>query len=202
MLQKSGEYADAKIILESKGLIDQQDLDAITVEGVGVVDDLVVGQGGGGRLEDLAAVGRGQRHAPLSSALKSLRIVLDDLVDSCNNNDLASTVRDRADFGTGLVTMAHRSSKSDGADGGQEVVRGGAKSATKLSLLSGVLLGQDGATDVVVGGLTHKVVDESNLLEGGRVSDVQRDTLISIKSTNVSPMFLSNASNDRLDSRK
>jgi len=51
----------------------------------------------------------------------------------------------------------------DGCHGGEVVIDGRADLAAELGLLAGVLLGNDGAVDVVPGGLTLDIGDESDL---------------------------------------
>lgn len=158
--------------LESKSLVDQQDLNTGRVEGVGLTDDLVMGQGRAGGLEDLSGVSAGNGQAPFEGSLVSLRLILDNLVGTDDHDHVLGTKGDTTDLGSRKITMGHLSVLGHGTHGGEEVIGGGTDGTAELSLLGGVLLGQDLATDVVVRVLAHQVVDESNLLQGGAVGNV------------------------------
>lgn len=117
-------------------------------------------------LEDLSREGTSSRNAPLHSTLVSLINILNNLVGANNNDDVLSTKGNTSNLGTGQITVGHSTSLGDGGHGGEEVVDGGTDGAAELGLLSEILLGENGGTDVVVGGLSDDVVDESELLVG------------------------------------
>lgn len=72
--------------------------------------------------------------------------------------------------------MGELSVLSDSSHGGEEVVDSGTKDTTELSLLGWILLSQDLGADVVVRGLTHEVIDESDLFKSGAVGNIHGDT--------------------------
>ena len=155
-----------KRYLESKSLVDQKNLNTSRSERALLKQQLVVAHRGTRGLEDLSREGAGSRNAPLHSTLVSLIDILDNLVGTNNNDNVLGTKGNTSNLRTGQITVGHSTGLGDGGHGGEEVVDGGADGAAELSLLCEILLGENGGTDVVVGGLSDDVVDESDLLMG------------------------------------
>ena len=138
--------------LETKGLVlDEDNLDAVGVEGVGALDDLVVDDGRGGDTIGIAGASALGSEGKLMGALVGLVLILDDLVGTSENDHVASTKGDTADLGARKISMDELAVLGDSRHGGQVVIDGGTDGAAELTLLGIVLLGEDGGMDVVPG---------------------------------------------------
>lgn len=137
--------------LESKSLLDENNLDAAGVEGVAGPKDFIVNKGRGGDAVGITGTSRLGREGKLGGTSKGLLLILDDLVGTSKDNDVGSAKGDTTDLGAGEIAVGELTVLGNGSDGGQVVVDGGSDGAAELGLLGGVRLGEDGGVDVVPG---------------------------------------------------
>lgn len=102
--------------LESEDILDEDDLDAVGVEGVGLANDLVVNDGRGGDTVSVTGAGRLSSPGELVSALVSLLLVLDNLVGSSKDNDVAGTEGNTTDLGAREITVDQETVLRDSGD--------------------------------------------------------------------------------------
>jgi len=137
--------------LESKSLLDKNNLDTAGGKGRVGADDLVVSKGRGGDTIGITGTGRLSGESKLVGASPGLLLVLDDLVGASKNDDMASTKGDTTDLGAREISVSELAVLGDSGNGGEVVVDGGANGAAELGLLGGVGLSEDGGVDVVPG---------------------------------------------------
>lgn len=137
--------------LESKSLLDENDLDTAGVEGVASPKHLVVNKGGGGDTVGITGTSGLGGESKLGGTSEGLLLVLDDLVGTSKDNDVGSAKGNTTDLGAGEITVGELTVLGNGSDGGQVVVDSGSDGAAELGLLGGVGLGEDGGVDVVPG---------------------------------------------------
>lgn len=168
MLNKPPPSLRFSLSLVSQSLVDNNDLDTARVERVGLSDDLVVSDVRSRQSISDSDTGTLQWQSKGLCTLPGLQLIPDDLVGACDHDDVTGTEGHTSDLGARKIAVGDVTGLGDGCDRGQVVVDGRSKSAAELGLLSGILLLQDGAVDVVPRGLALDVGNKANLSKSTR----------------------------------